>query len=185
MVRFITSINRGVTSLGFTITAAPASKAGRVSISDNNKGKFQGDITPINSYGTQSCCKRIKEIWVVFSGIGTKNSPASLHQRSMLLISNSISSFVSQTLPVSIIKASSKSFWWNRETRFQIVTTASADGVSSQSLRGNHRLCDLLSSKRELHFRLSHRQPTLSSRKHSIQAFKGPWMVFWKYRHAW
>ena len=37
---------RGVISLGLTMTAQPANKAGIVSIVDNNRGKFQGLITP-------------------------------------------------------------------------------------------------------------------------------------------
>ena len=39
-------INRGVISLGLTITAQPANNAGIVSIVDNSKGKFQGLIIP-------------------------------------------------------------------------------------------------------------------------------------------
>ena len=37
---------RGVISLGLTITAQPANKAGIVSMVDKDKGKFQGLITP-------------------------------------------------------------------------------------------------------------------------------------------
>ena len=48
IIASITFTNLGVTSLGFTITAQPASNAGIVSINDNNKGKFQGLITPTN-----------------------------------------------------------------------------------------------------------------------------------------
>ena len=39
-------VYRGVTSLGFKITAAPARSAGSVSIIDRISGKFHGAITP-------------------------------------------------------------------------------------------------------------------------------------------
>ena len=42
----IASANRGVTSLGFIITQAPASKAGMVSMKESVSGKFHGLITP-------------------------------------------------------------------------------------------------------------------------------------------
>lgn len=46
MVSASGSAKRGVTSLGFMITAQPAIKAGIASISDNTNGKFHGEIAP-------------------------------------------------------------------------------------------------------------------------------------------
>lgn len=40
------STKRGVTSLGFTITAQPAARAGMASMSDRVSGKFHGLMTP-------------------------------------------------------------------------------------------------------------------------------------------
>ena len=47
---------RGVTSLGFTNTAQPASNAGTASMKQSATGKFQGLMTPTSGYGTY--CER-------------------------------------------------------------------------------------------------------------------------------
>ena len=50
------STKRGVTSLGFTSTAQPASSAGIASMKHSETGKFHGLMMPTSPYGTY--CER-------------------------------------------------------------------------------------------------------------------------------
>ena len=91
------------------MTAHPAIKAGMVSISDNNKGKFQGLITPIKENGSKLCSISKEESEEIFLSVKAMNSLELLLQRSIDEAKKSTSNTLSHFLPVSVHSASMSS----------------------------------------------------------------------------
>jgi hypothetical protein len=96
---------RGVTSLGFTSTAQPASSAGTESISDSAIGKFHGLITPTSGYGTSWWATR--SVGMIFESNSTVLAIAGArsHQRRMLRAAETTSPAATDTRPVSMLSA--------------------------------------------------------------------------------
>ena len=106
MLRLSGSTNRGVTSLGLTSTAQPASSAGIASINDSVSGKFHGLITPTSGYGT-SCERQVIDGWACERPSSSWISAGAwLHQRSIAAIVPPNSACASRWRPVSIVSAS-------------------------------------------------------------------------------